>query len=125
MNLNGKFILPIKKNRTNSKRDLLNNNKIKLINLILSKKPISLLSNIKYNNTNLSHKINFSGKRNSLKKSCIQKIKVSFENNINNMNNIKKVTAQEFSNCNVLKRENNKKIDTSCNNFKNRLKNKY
>ena len=124
MNLNGKFILPIKKNRTNSKRDLLNNNKIKLINLILSKKPISLLSNIKYNNTNLSHKINFSGKRNSLKKSCIQKIKVSFENNINNMNNIKKVTAQEFSNYNVLKRENNKKIDTSCNNFKNRLKNK-
>ena len=121
MNLNGKFILQKNKNKINNKKDLLSNDKIKLINLILSKNPISLLSNIKYKNTNLSHKIHFSGKRDSFKNSSIKKIKVSFDNNINN---IKKVKAKDFSNYKIIKKENKKKIDTSYNNFKNVLKNK-
>ena len=121
MNLNGKFILQKNKNKINNKKDLLSNDKIKLINLILSKKPISLLSNIKYKNTNLSHKIHFSGKRDSFKNSSIKKIKVSFDNNINNF---KKVKAKDFSNYKIIKKENKKKIDTSYNNFKNVLKNK-
>ena len=50
MNLNGKFIIPTDKTRKQGKKGLSNKNKIKLINLIISKKPITLLSNLKYKN---------------------------------------------------------------------------
>lgn len=124
MNSNGKRIFPLDKNKTNSKKELSNNNnKAKLINLILSKKPISLLSNLKYNNMSLSHKINVTKKGYLCKNPSLQKSKASLENNFNN---IKKMQLQDFSNYkNIKKRKKIKKdVDTSCNNLKLRLKNK-
>ena len=123
MNLNGNLILPIDKVRTSSKKDLLNNNKTKFINLILSKKSISFLSNLKYNNKNLIHKINISNKGLSLKNSCLQKSKISLANNLYN---IKKIKVKDFSNYKNVKNRNKikKVVDTSCHNLKKRLQNK-
>ena len=126
MNINVKLNPSKDKNRTYNRKELLsNNNKIKLINLILSKKPISLFSNLKYNNILLSNKIHILGKRYSLKNSCIQKSKVSLDSNLNN---IKKMKVQDLSNYKNLKGKKKtkikKNIDTSCNRLKNTLKNK-
>ena len=93
MNLNGKFEIQMDKNRTYSKKDLLNNSKIKLINLILSKKPISLISNLKYNNIKLAHKINITSKGYCPKNTCFPKTMFG-----NNMNNIRKMNVQDYSN---------------------------
>ena len=121
MNLNGKFEIQMDKNRTYSKKDLLNNSKIKLINLILSKKPISLISNLKYNNIKLAHKINITSKGYCPKNSCFPKTMFG-----NNMNNIRKMNVQDCSNYKNSKNKKliTKKLGTSCNNLKNRLKNK-
>ena len=121
MNLNGKFEIQMDKNRTYSKKDLLNNSKIKLINLILSKKPISLISNLKYNNIKLANKINNTGRKYSLKNLCLPKATFG-----NNMNNVKKMNVHDLSNYKNSKNKKliNKKVRASCNNLKNRLKNK-
>ena len=124
MNINEKRNIPKNKNRTYSKKELLNsNNKIKLINLILSKKPISPVLNLKNNNINLSSKINVLGEEYSLKNSCFKKSKVLLANNLNN---IKKMKVQDFSNYKNLKGKNNIKnnINTRCKNLKKSLKNK-
>ena len=115
MNLNGKLIFQIDKNRTHSKKDLLSNNKIKIINLILSKKPISFLSNLKYKNIKLVHK----GIGHSLQNSCLQKPKRSF---VDNSNNIKRIQAQDFSNYENTKSK--RKIKQNIDNLKKRFKNK-
>ena len=124
MNSSGKINLITSKDRTYSKKELLNNNKAKLINLILSKKPISLLSNLKYNNLNISHKVDISKKGYSLKNTCFQKTKVKPANNINN---IKKNQVQDFSNYKTFKNRNKikKVFNTSCNDLKNGLKNNF
>ena len=123
MNLNGKFIIPLDKNRRHSNKDLLNKNKSKLINIILSKKPISLLSNLKSKNISISHNIHPTEKEKgfSIKNSCLQKTKLGI--NIC-PNNIKYKQVQNLSNYkinrNKIKRENN----LSCNNLKKELQNK-
>ena len=124
MNLNGKINLITNKDRTYIKKELLKNNKAKLINLILSKKPISLLSNLKYNKINSFHKINISEKRYSLKNSCFQRTKVK---QVNNINNIKKNQVLDFSNYKIFKNRNKikKENNTSCSNLKNGLKNNF
>ena len=123
MNLNGKFIIPLDKNRRHSNKDLLNKNKSKLINIILSKKPISLLSNLKSKNISISYNIHPTEKEKgfSIKNSCLQKTKLG----INKCpNNIKYKQVQNLSNYkinrNKIKRENN----LSCNNLKKELQNK-
>ena len=122
MNLNGKFIIPTDKGRKQSKKDLLNKSKSKLINLILSKKPISLLSNLKYKNINLSHNIHVSEKGHLIKNFCLQKSKLGTINSANlghsqvpNFSNYK-----IYKNRNKIKRENN----SSCKNLKKELQNK-
>ena len=124
MKLSGKKHLITSKDRTCIKKELLNKNKAKLINLILSKKPISLLSNIKYNNLNISHKVHISEKGYSLKNTCFQKSKVKL---VNNINNIKKNQAQDFSNYKTFKNRNKikKENNTSCNNLKNGLQKNF
>ena len=123
MILNGKFIIPKDKSRKQNKKDLFNTNKTKLINLILSKKPISLLSNFKCKNINISHNIHVSEKGLSIKNSCSQKTKLG---TINSVNNLEHNQVQNFSNykiyknINKTKRENN----SSYNNLKKELKNK-
>ena len=122
MNLNGKFIIPTDKRRKQDKKDLSNKNKNKLINLILSKKPISLLSNLKYKNMNLSHNIHVSEKKNSIKNFYLLKSKLGTINSANleqsqvtNFSNYK-----IYKNKNKIKRENN----SSCKNLKKELQNK-
>ena len=122
MNLNGKFIIPMNKSRKQNKKDLSNKNKAKLINLILSKKPISLLSNLKYKNMNLSHNIHVSEKGNSIKNFCLLKSKLGTINS----NNLEHSQVPNFSNYKIYKNKNKikRENDSSCKNIKKELQNK-
>ena len=106
MNLNEKFIIPTDKRRKQDKKDLSNKNKNKLINLILSKKPISLLSNLKYKNMNLSHNIHVSEKKHSTKNFCLLKSKLGTINSAN----LEQSQVTNFSNYKIYK---NKKFYTT------------
>ena len=122
MNLNGKFIIPMNKSRKQNKKDLSNKNKAKLINLILSKKPISLLSNLKYKNMNLSHNIHVSEKGNSIKNFCLLKSKLGTINS----NKLEHSQVPNFSNYKIYKNKNKikRENDSSCKNIKKELQNK-
>ena len=93
MKLMHKLNISMNKNINSSKKDLLNNNINKFVNLILTNKPISFFQKNKVNNNNsLVHKIHISGKGYSLKNLCLQNSKISL---INNIKNIKKLQLQE------------------------------
>ena len=124
MNFMNKLNLSMNKKRTNSKKDLLNHNITKFVNLILSNKPISFFQNIKgNNNNNLIHKIHISGKGYSLKNHILQNSKISL---VNNINNIKKLQIPDLSNNknSVIRNKISQDMNLSCNNSKRIIKSK-
>ena len=124
MNLNGKYNILLNKVKISSNKNLLNINRDKLQNLILSKKPLSLLCSLKRNTSGFVNKNQMSCKKLSLKNCCLKGAKMEL---INKVNNIKKLQVQNFSNYKNSKKGvilNRKEINTSCNNLKNKCDNK-
>ena len=95
MNLNGKYNILLNKVKISSNKNLLNINRDKLQNLILSKKPLSLLCSLKRNTSGFVNKNQISCKKLSLKNCCLKGAKMEL---INKDNNIKKLQVQNFSN---------------------------
>lgn len=124
MNLMHKLNISMNKNINSSKKDLLNNNINKFVNLILTNKPISFFQKNKVNNNNsLVHKIHISGKGYSLKNLCLQNSKISL---INNIKNIKKLQLQESikSKNSMIRNKINHDANLSSHNSKRIIKNK-